>query len=201
MNGSFFPPRPVIGFGAVFAAATLAVCVSSGAATASDHGIRVAESSLDSIISEMRLGVYYHDDRKEEGPDVNVEMLFQRPSWQFDNTLLQFFLTPRPHIGGTINTRGDTSQAYAGFTWDAYIFGPIFVEGAFGGSINDGDKNGSLDAVALGCHTLFHESASIGVDVSDNIRLIATIEHSSNASMCDFNAGLTNAGVRLGYKF
>ncbi|WP_081449527.1 acyloxyacyl hydrolase [Rhodomicrobium vannielii] len=30
---------------------------------------------------------------------------------------------------------------------------------------------------------------------------MATIDHMSNAGLCDTNRGLTNAGVRLGYKF
>ena len=32
-------------------------------------------------------------------------------------------------------------------------------------------------------------------------RLIGTVEHSSNAGLCDFNRGLTDFGVRIGYKF
>ena len=31
--------------------------------------------------------------------------------------------------------------------------------------------------------------------------LMATIEHSSNAGLCSENRGLTNAGLRLGYRF
>ena len=32
-------------------------------------------------------------------------------------------------------------------------------------------------------------------------RIVTTIEHMSNGKLCDPNAGLTNLGVRLGYKF
>jgi hypothetical protein len=54
---------------------------------------------------------------------------------------------------------------------------------------------------ALGCHVLFRESASIGFDVTETWRIMGTVEHHSNAGLCDENRGLTNAGVRIGYKF
>jgi len=54
---------------------------------------------------------------------------------------------------------------------------------------------------ALGCHVLFRESASLGFNLTESWRIMGTIEHNSNAGLCDFNRGLTNAGVRLGYKF
>jgi hypothetical protein len=53
----------------------------------------------------------------------------------------------------------------------------------------------------LGCNVLFHEQASLGFNVTQNWRLIGTVEHSSNAGLCDFNRGLTDFGVRIGYKF
>ena len=61
--------------------------------------------------------------------------------------------------------------------------------------------NSDPDMNALGCHVLFHETATIGFNITENWRVMGTIEHSSNAGLCDFNRGLTNAGVRIGYKF
>ena len=37
---------------------------------------------------------------------------------------------------------------------------------------------------ALGCHVLFHESATIGFNVTENWRVMGSIEHSSNAGAC-----------------
>jgi lipid A 3-O-deacylase len=55
--------------------------------------------------------------------------------------------------------------------------------------------------VALGCSPLFRESGSIGVRLSANWSLLATVEHLSNAGLCDQNRGLTNIGARVGYSF
>ena len=37
--------------------------------------------------------------------------------------------------------------------------------------------------------------------LGENWRIMTTIEHMSNGKLCDPNPGLTNLGVRLGYKF
>lgn len=181
------------------AIACLAMLASSPGLAGS--GPRVTRSDGEALISEIRVGVLRHEPRQEGGADINLEVLLQRPGWQFDNAVLQFLLTPRPQIGGDINTQGDTSQAYAGLAWDAYLFGPLFIEGSFGGAIHDGETGRTFRDRALGCRVLFHESASIGVDVTDQVRLLATIDHSSNASLCNNNAGVTNYGVRVGYTF
>ena len=71
-----------------------------------------------SFISEIKTGVVQHDAgvfgrTKEEGIDSTFEFLFRKIDYNL------FWLgKPRPHIGATINMGGDTSQAYAGVTWD-----------------------------------------------------------------------------------
>ena len=57
------------------------------------------------------------------------------------------------------------------------------------------------DRQALGCSPLFRESGSVGVRLSANWSLMATIEHLSNAGACSENRGLTNVGARVGYSF
>jgi lipid A 3-O-deacylase len=47
----------------------------------------------------------------------------------------------------------------------------------------------------------FRESASLGLALSPDWRLMGTVDHMSNAGLCGNNRGLTNAGVRLGIKF
>ena len=158
-----------------------------------------------SIISEARLGVYYHnmEDYGETGIDLNAEILFNELPGSYGNPFLDFILKPRPHIGADLNLDGNTSFAYAGFSWTAEIFGPVFIEGVFGGALHNGETgNGNYPNRAdMGCAWAFHEAVSIGVTLQDEWRVMGTLEHFSNAGLCDRNSGITNAGVRVGKLF
>lgn len=154
---------------------------------------------------ELRLGIFLHnaedfdDDNDESGIDINVELLLGRPNFQFRNSYLQHFLTPRPHIGGQVNTEGDTSQFYFGVTWDVDLTEDLFFETSFGGAVHDGPLD-EAGVRSFGCSLNFRESASLGYRVTENWSALLTIEHMSNADICDRNGGLTNVGGRLGYK-
>ena len=157
-----------------------------------------------SLVDEVRLGVQSSDIfREESGVNINVEVLFRRPNNFYDSKVLLFLLNPRLHIGGSLNTAGDTSQAYAGATWDYRLTNRLFVEASFGGVIHDGNLNRlpSTASPALGCRVMFRESASVGIELTENLRLMGTIDHISNAGLCNFNDGLTTVGARIGYKF
>jgi hypothetical protein len=152
-------------------------------------------------IDETRLGVFatnLEDSEYDDGPIViNGELLFGRVGYDYAEPWKQFLFNPRPHIGFSVNPHDDgVSQVYAGFTWDYNLTKTLFFEGAFGGTLHNGDD------AAYGCNTLFHESASLGLKLTERLRLVGTIEHSSHAGLCgDQNKGLTNAGLRLGYKW
>lgn len=159
-------------------------------------------------VSEIRVGLHAHEtssrDTLAESADVSIsgEVLFNRPSWRFENRFVDFFLRPRPHVGAIVTTGSGTSFAYGGVTWDLTIFGPVFVEFAFGAAVHgDGiDKTLPTDR-SLGSHLLFHEQASIGVEITEQLRVMATVDHISNADLAEHNTGLTTAGVRAGYRF
>ena len=140
---------------------------------------------------------------REDGVDVNAEVLFATPWRPYENPILDFLLRPRHVLGATVNTQGDTSQVYFGAAWTLPLFNIFFVESMFGGAYHDGPitSPGPRYVEAYGCRVNFHESGSFGVKLGENWRIMATIEHMSNARLCEPNAGLTNAGVRLGYKF
>lgn len=153
-------------------------------------------------LDEFRFGVFDHNVETSDGEgglDINVELLFGRPQIHTGHRIIDHFLTPRPHIGGSVNTEGDTSQFYFGFTWDYRLMDRLFFESSFGGAVHDGplDEPGTR---SYGCTWNFRESASLGIAVTERMRIIGTVEHMSNANLCDRNGGLTNAGVRLGYK-
>ena len=177
----------------------LAVAACSYAHAADVNG---PSSPIDSspLIDEVRLGGLVHAPASPEagsGVDLNAEVLFAKPWGTIDDWWL-----PRPHLGTTINFEGKTSTVYAGVSWQYNVTDWAFVEASFGGSLNNGQtEDYHNDMNPLGCHTLFRESASIGYDITQHWRVMATAEHSSNAGLCDYNRGLTNYGVRVGYKF
>jgi len=153
------------------------------------------------FIDETRLGGFAHDlesNRDEDGVDINGEILLHRLGVRSADPL-DFLLTPRPHLGVSINTSDDTNVAYAGLTWDFWFNDAVFVEASFGGAVHDGPTDDSNSS--FGCTANFRESAALGVALSDHWRILATVSHMSNAGLCDQNQGLTSAGVQVGYRW
>ncbi len=157
--------------------------------------------STGGFIDEFRFGVLaqdLEDNDAEDGIAMNAELLFPHLGPRTGGPL-DTFLSPRPHIGAQINTEGDTSLAYAGLTWDIWFSEILFIEASFGGAVHDGPTDDSGDS--FGCSVNFRESASIGIALAENWRLLATVSHMSNAGLCDENSGLTSGGLQLGYRW
>jgi lipid A 3-O-deacylase len=155
-------------------------------------------------LDEVRLGVLAANLEGGGGEQahvlINGELLFGRPDRAYEDPILNFFLRPRPHVGFSVSPEGGTNQVYAGVTWDFKLTDKFFAEATFGGTLHDGPTGGN-DPNSLGCSLLFRESAGIGYAINERLRIMLTVDHMSNASLCDQNQGLTNAGVRLGYKW
>jgi Lipid A 3-O-deacylase (PagL) len=154
------------------------------------------------MIDEVRGGVFKQaiDDAPHEGTAaLNLEVLGGRFAGGYDDAILNFFLTPRPHVGTTL-AFGKTDEFYWGLTWDAKITDRTFFETSFGGSAHDGPLDVPGEA-SYGCQVNFRESTSLGFSLSQNWRLLVTIDLMSNGGLCQPNRGLTNAGVRLGYQW
>ncbi|QGY39617.1 outer membrane beta-barrel protein [Pseudodesulfovibrio cashew] len=155
----------------------------------------------DSILSEIRGGIYAHDIsfwsfHREDGPDVNAELLFVSPEF------LKVLWAPRPHVGVTINTAGDTSHAYGGLTWEYDLPAGFFVDGSLGLSAH----NGHLDTdnskrKSLGSPVLFRVGAALGYNFTERWNVSVQYEHMSNAYIANPNEGMDNVGLRLGYRF
>lgn len=175
-------------------------------------GQAVAQDSYDFGVDEVRGGLFFHS--VDHAPpnsflgfidttrlqDVNVELLW-RP---FDLGDWNWLGEIRPHLGGTFNFGGLESQVYGGLSWTHYIAGgPVFIEASFGGAIHNGALTGATwPARNLGCQALFRESGSIGYQITEQANIMLTVEHSSHAGLCGAeNKGITNLGVRAGWKF
>jgi lipid A 3-O-deacylase len=153
------------------------------------------------VLDEVRGGVFaYGVDGPPEGTSasINFELLTSRLPVGG-----QAWYVPRLHVGATINTDDAPSHGYAGFTWTIDVTDWMFVEGTFGGGVHNGDtgEDAPPGESALGCSVLFRESASLGFRFSENWSVMGTVEHLSNAGLCDANRGITEAGARLGYRF
>ena len=161
------------------------------------------------LIDEVKLGGLAHDvgflgHHVESGADVNIEMLFASPAF------LRIIGSPRPHIGGDINTDGNTSDGYFGLTWGANlkdllgIADRVFVDGSLGGAVHDGFLTGAVPPPGrklLGSRILFRESAEVGYQITPTVSVSAILDHISNANLAPRNAGITSAGARLGFEF
>lgn len=157
------------------------------------------------IIDEFRFGILAADLEEGGGSDdtvaLNVEVLTPPLGYSEDQTVLDVLLHPRLHLGANINLDPDAvNQVYAGLTWDFYLTDSLFLEASFGGAVHDGETAGD-DPDSFGCTLNFRESVSLGVNLSENLSLMLSVDHMSNGGLCDQNQGLTNAGVRLGYRW
>lgn len=151
---------------------------------------------------EVRLGLMAHDvgvfgGEKEDGLDGNAEYLFPSPAF------LAPLGAPRPHVGVTVNSAGDTSQAYLGLSWEWQPWDDgWFIEGSLGGAIHNGElSDPTYRRKELGSLVLFRESVSIGHRWQGGHSVMVTLDHISNANLADNNEGLDTLGVRWGYRF
>ncbi len=155
-------------------------------------------------ISEVKLGVGYHDApvfgtrRERSGVDLNGEVLFTSPGF------LRALWAPRPHLGLQVNTAGDTSQAYAGLTWQYDFAAGPFVAGSLGLTIHDGELDTERsDRKALGGRVLFRESVEIGYRFGEARRHAVSVmlSHISNAGIYERNEGMDTIAARYGTRF
>jgi len=148
--------------------------------------------------TEFRLGVTAHDlsEHVEDGPNYTVGIYFESPDF------LDIIWGPEPHIGANINSKGDTSQVFAGLSYEWLIWKGLFAGISVGGAYHDGETDAHLvDKKDLGCKLLFRESITLGWEITKNHKIAAVFDHISNAKICDFNEGLENLGARYSYRF
>ena len=168
------------------------VCLAAGARA--DEG----ESEGSYGVETIALGVLHHDagvfgNGKESGVDFNFELRLDKLTGAFWGSLLN----PQPHIGVSVNSEGDTSQAYFGLSW-LFDFGAgFFGGGSLGGAVHDGETDTSTPyRKSLGSEVLFRESIEVGFRFASRHSLSLMLDHISNAGLADENEGLDNVGIR-----
>jgi hypothetical protein len=153
------------------------------------------------VLSEVRVGALAHDRgplgrHKESGIDGNLEFLFVSPDF------LHYILSPRPQIGFSVNSDGNTSSGYFGLNWEWRPWRGLFADFSFGGMVHNGhNRTDDIHRKELGCHILFRESVEVGWRFAGRHSLSFLFDHSSNGRLCAKNEGLNDLGIRYGYSF
>jgi lipid A 3-O-deacylase len=162
-----------------------------------------AESSLDAS-PIIAIGVLGHDqgpasDHNEHGIDLNVEAQFAP---------LDFFGSPRPRLGATLNFIGDTSVAYAGLTFPLYTHSRWFLDG----SINAAVHNGPLHKDPVSCQ-LYSDcgfgsrvlplfGVDVGYRLNDRSAVSLYYDHMSHKwVLSGENEGIDHIGLRYLWAF
>ncbi len=173
------------------------------------------------FIDEFRFGFVsinpsFLDADHPEGDQVgiNAEVLFSEFDLDYraqpTDGFVRDLLTPSLHVGTTVNFDDDgTSTLYSGLTWQTDLGERVFLEGSFGLSVNDGEKNGELNAsntalkrARLGSNVTFRESVAIGFRATERVNIILSLAHNSHARLFDDkNRGLTNISLKTGFSF
>ena len=153
-------------------------------------------------IDEAKLGALAHDigvgdHHVEPGVDINGELLFVPPR------LFRAIGSPRPHFGVSVNTAGATSYAYGGLTWTLALGNSAFIGLGVGGAVHDGEIDGAVIAnrKRFGSRVLFHGGIELGYRVTPSVSISILLDHMSNADLAPRNSGLTNIGLRTGFRF
>src|SRR5260370_23035413 len=129
------------------------------------------------VVDEFKFGVLAHDiglfdEHVETGSDINFEMLFTPPEF------FRVIGSPRPHLGGSLNTAGNPNAGYFGLTWGITLIqnlfgwgGSVFANGSLGGALQDGYTNSAPpDRKKLGSTALFPHSLELGYPPAPNLR-------------------------------
>jgi lipid A 3-O-deacylase len=160
-------------------------------------------AQAESLFYDMKVGGLYHDvpglwsgfQLEKKSLDINIEA-------QLSPSMQVWFFTMRPAFGGTINTEGLTSHAYAdarlSYEWPSGVFFGFGV----GAAIHDGHI-GIDDPYrkAMGSRVLFHAPLELGYRFDAHNSISGYFEHISNGYTQRYNEGMDRAGIRYGYRF
>ncbi len=159
------------------------------------------------LLYALKVGVLAHDvpdlwsgfQVEHNAADINIEAQFAA-AWALPWGAI------RPVIGGSINTRGDTSDGYIDARWQGDLQSGVFFGLGLGAAVHDGatgpgpnDEN--WDKKWLGSRVLFHIPIEIGYHLDEHSDVSVYFEHMSNAYTQKYNEGMDRIGLRYGYRF
>lgn len=184
-----------------FAGRAVAFAIGTAALMTGATGAALAED----LLYALKFGILAHDvpdlwsgfQVEPNAIDINIEAQFAA-AWALPWGAI------RPVIGGTINTRGDTSHAYIDARWQGNLVSGVFFGLGLGAAIHDGEIGGAdadPDKKWLGSRVLFHIPVEIGYHLDAHNDLSVYFEHTSNAYTQKYNEGMDRIGVRYGYRF
>ncbi len=179
-------------------------------------GLALAASSAparaEGLIDEVWVGAFAHDlsnldSGKESGRwDLQLEVDSAQPR------LLRAI--GAPHVNGVLqlDTGGLTSFAAVGLMWDHRLYRRLYASADFGIGVSDGVVNpapgpaGDYDRehrLLLGSRALFREAVGVQWRLTRRWFVGAEFTHCSNGHILasHYNEGITDAGLRIGYRF
>ncbi len=162
-------------------------------------------ASAESLLYALKIGVLAHDvpdlwsgfQVEHNAVDINIEAQFAA-AWALPWGAI------RPVIGGSINTRGDTSDGYIDARWQGDCPSGLFFGLGLGAAIHDGEIGGAgsdPDKKWLGSRVLFHIPLEVGYHLDAHNDVSVYFEHMSNAYTEKYNEGMDRIGLRYGYRF
>jgi lipid A 3-O-deacylase len=147
----------------------------------------------------VAVGVFAHDqgpasDHHEHGVDLNLEVQFAPLDW---------WGSPRPQLGATLNFAGYTSAAYAGFDISLYRISNWFLDASISAAIH----NGPLHKDPVGCQlesdcgygsrVLPHFGGEFGYRLDKQSAVSLYYDHMSHKWIISGeNEGLDHTGLR-----
>ena len=177
--------------------------LSTGVALPATANESMSDKNGVGLLNAIRAGVLAHDvnnlwsgTRKEGGVDLNIEIIFSRPSLSLSSG------TVRPNLGLSINTQGDTSKLYGGILWELETNSGIFFALGVGVAVHNGKLDTDQeDKKSLGSRVLMRVPIEIGYSITDHFEISLLFDHISNAYLANPNEGLDTLGLRIGYRF
>lgn len=184
----------------VLLAALLIFLLAASSATAADPG---QPPEPGGYFHRVFLGLLAHDvsglwsgTRKEDGVDINAEIVFCRPG------ISVLAGTLRPNLGLSVNSQGDTSKFYGGVLWEINSQQGFFLATGLGAALHNGELDtDDKDKKSLGSRVLFRIPIEVGYQVTERHSLSILFDHVSNAGLASSNEGLDTIGIRFGYSF
>lgn len=154
-------------------------------------------------VRELHVGLAAHDvdglwsgESKEKGSDLCAEVIFNRALFDLLSA------TAYPAMGLTLNSRGDTSKLYGGFSLQWEVTSALFFSTGLGLALHDGKQDtDSADRKSLGSQVLFRIPIEIGYAVNHHHRILIAFDHVSNAGLATPNEGMDTLGLVYGYRF